>query len=315
MTRRAALNEAARTWFSRGGARRTAPGETRRPARPQRPASRPRPDLRLLPGAAAAWLLTWGALVLPAEVVLTLGGLLSILLLLALLLALAHLRQQTRRRGPADRALPGSRLSRSRRGRVPGERRPHPLPSPGLDDRLPRRPGALWADLDRLAARAVATTDLRAGRRRGRRVALTSARRRRESRPGRRRSPGRYRARTTPVTWGAGLLLALALTAPVTAITGVRMMHRQQDPLTAAAARQSTVTFEGRVSGDPKKLTATSFGGEPLVLVRLKLSRIEVGGKASGARRTLRSSAQLVVFGSGTWGDLVAGQRVGRRRS
>ncbi|GAA3624001.1 hypothetical protein GCM10022223_46270 [Kineosporia mesophila] len=105
-------------------------------------------------------------------------------------------------------------------------------------------------------------------------------------------------------TWVAGLLLVLALVAPVTAVTGLRLLHREHDPLTAVAARGMTITFEGRVSGDPKRLSATSFGSGPLYLVRLGIRRV------AARQRTVASSAQLVVFGTGGWGDLVAGQEV-----
>ncbi|GLY32942.1 ComEC/Rec2 family competence protein [Kineosporia sp. NBRC 101731] len=277
------LREATRIWLGTGGARRTAPGEGVKAAPAKRRTPRPAPDLRLLPGAGVAWLLTWGVLVLPARTVLMLGGGLAGLLVAGLGGAAIHLRQASASR-------------RSVRTGVGGV-------------------GSLWSHLDRVTARAVASADLRAGRRRGRRVAdplrgrrvadpLRGHGSRRSPVAASRRAPGRYRARTPLTTWAAGLLLVLALAAPVMALTGLRLLHREQDPLSAVAGRGMTITFEGKVSGDPKRLSATSFGGEPLYLVRMGISRVEA------RQHAVASSARLVVFGTGGWGDLVAGQEV-----
>ncbi|MBT0770820.1 ComEC/Rec2 family competence protein [Kineosporia sp. J2-2] len=161
--------------------------------------------------------------------------------------------------------------------------------------------GAAISRVRRRVDAAAAGLDLRRGRRRGRRAARTGS----SSRgPARRRGPGCHRPRTPLVAWGAGVLLGVALVAPVTAVTGVRLLHRERDPLTAAAAEGVTVRFEGKVSGDPKQLSGNAFGGGPRFLVRIGVDSVESRG------RQRPSSAQLVVFGTGNWGTLVAGQRI-----
>jgi competence protein ComEC len=93
----------------------------------------------------------------------------------------------------------------------------------------------------------------------------------------------------------------------VVALTGLRLVHREQDPLTVAAAAGATAGFSGRVLGDPKELPGNSFGGASRFIVRVKVGQVEL------SRRQFPSAASIVVFGSGKWGELVAGQHITAR--
>ena len=109
------------------------------------------------------------------------------------------------------------------------------------------------------------------------------------------------------MAWAAGALLILASSTPVVALTGMRLVHREQDPLTAAAASGATVKFAGRVLGDPRELPSNSFGGASLFIVRVKVNQVEL------RQQRLSSGASLVVFGSSEWGELVAGEQITAR--
>ncbi|MCD5311733.1 ComEC/Rec2 family competence protein [Kineosporia babensis] len=100
------------------------------------------------------------------------------------------------------------------------------------------------------------------------------------------------------------MLLVLALIVPVLTVAGLRLLHRERDPLTTAAEAGASVRFTGRISGDPRELASSSFGGDPLYVVRVKMEQLEV------RQNVLDSDALLVVFASGAWGEVVAGQRV-----
>jgi competence protein ComEC len=102
---------------------------------------------------------------------------------------------------------------------------------------------------------------------------------------------------------GAVALVLIAATAIVTT-TGVRLLVRERDPLTSAAATGATVTFTGRVIGDPRQLKTTSLSGADRWALRVAVDEVTVRG------RTTPSAEQLVALAGVPWGELGAGYRL-----
>lgn len=101
----------------------------------------------------------------------------------------------------------------------------------------------------------------------------------------------------------ASALVLLVATTGLT-VTGLRLLDREQDPLTRAAATRLTATVTGRVSGDPRRLAEPSASGADRYVVRIAADRVRVRGG------DLLSSGRLVVIGGPSWGGLVAGSHV-----
>jgi competence protein ComEC len=90
-------------------------------------------------------------------------------------------------------------------------------------------------------------------------------------------------------------------------VTGVRLLSRENDPLTKAAAAHADVAFVGKVVGDPHQLkTMSAFGGSRWA-VRVAVRQLTLRG------RTVRSTGQVVAFGNPRWSGLVAGSHVRAR--
>jgi competence protein ComEC len=102
----------------------------------------------------------------------------------------------------------------------------------------------------------------------------------------------------------ATVTLLVAVLTAVLAVTGLRLLQRERDPLTRAAIEKLNTVVTGRVSGDPRRLTTPSASGEDRYAVRIAVGTLTVRG------RTVPSSAGLVVLGGPAWGILVAGSHV-----
>ena len=116
------------------------------------------------------------------------------------------------------------------------------------------------------------------------------------------RGPGKTRPGSSG--WIASVALVLVVATAGLTTTGVRLLVRERDPLTGAAAAGAAVTFTGRVVGDPRQLRTTSLSGADRWAVRVTVDEVTVRG------RTTPSSQQVVALAGAPWGDLGAGYRV-----
>ncbi len=98
--------------------------------------------------------------------------------------------------------------------------------------------------------------------------------------------------------------LLLAIVAAVLTVTGLRLLERERDPLTRAAAAHLASSLIGRVSGDPRQVATSSASGQDRYAVRIVVHELTIRGRA------LPSSGRLIVLGGPSWSTVVAGSRV-----
>lgn len=107
---------------------------------------------------------------------------------------------------------------------------------------------------------------------------------------------------------GGRVLVAAAVcgcTAASAITTGLHTGGLRDGPLAAAAGREAAVTVEGVLTADPRRALTAAPRGRDLVVVRLRVERLDVAG------RSYRLRAPVVVLSSETeWLPLLPSQRV-----
>ncbi|TAL19066.1 MAG: ComEC/Rec2 family competence protein [Frankiales bacterium] len=107
---------------------------------------------------------------------------------------------------------------------------------------------------------------------------------------------------------GGRVLVAAAVcgcTAASAITTGLHTGGLRDGPLAAAAAREAAVTVEAVVTADPRRAMTAAPGGRDLVVVRLRVERLDTAG------RSYRLRAPVVVLSSSAeWLPLLPSQRV-----
>lgn len=108
-------------------------------------------------------------------------------------------------------------------------------------------------------------------------------------------------------------LLVLAVVVTATAVTGLRLLERERDPLTLLAQARAYGTLVGRVSADPEPVDSwgsPASSREQRWLVRLSVR--EVAGRALGRSGTgsSGSSGRAVVLGGERLSGLVVGSEI-----
>ena len=106
--------------------------------------------------------------------------------------------------------------------------------------------------------------------------------------------------------WALVAAAVCGCTAASAVVTGLHTGELRDGPLAVAAEREAAVRVEGVLTADPRRaLTAAPRGGRDLVVVRLRVERLDVAG------RSYRLRAPVVVLSAETdWLPLLPSQRV-----
>ncbi|HWG94718.1 MAG TPA: ComEC/Rec2 family competence protein [Mycobacteriales bacterium] len=96
-----------------------------------------------------------------------------------------------------------------------------------------------------------------------------------------------------------------ACTAAAAVVTGLHGAARSSGPLAELAPQEASVAVEGTLTADPRRAVRAQAGGRPLVVVRLRVERLEARGEV----HRLRAPA-LLLSSDQDWLGLLPSQRV-----